>query len=189
VLTKLSQADAFGSLGLNRRRALWETLADPLPLPLFGSPGEEEPPADLPEMPPQAEVIADYRTLGMSLRGHPCTFLRPMLQTMRVVPAAKLAELPDGKRLKVAGLVLLRQRPGTASGITFVTLEDETGLTNLIIHPETWERYHRAARTAHALVVHGHLQRQGDIIHVLASKLEDLSPLLAQIPSRSRDFR
>ena len=96
---------------------------------------------------------------------------------------------PDGRRVKVAGLVLLRQRPGTASGITFVTLEDETGFANLIVRPDVWERFHHVARTAQAMLVRGLLQRQGTIIHVLADKLEDLSSLLSDMNVPSRDFR
>jgi error-prone DNA polymerase len=91
--------------------------------------------------------------------------------------------------VRVAGLVLVRQRPGTARGITFVTLEDESGTANLIVRPEVWERYHRAASTATALLAHGRLERHGPVIHVLAGKLEDLTEVSARLTSRSRDFR
>ena len=90
---------------------------------------------------------------------------------------------------KVAGLVLVRQRPGTASGITFVTLEDETGVANLIVRPAIWERYRRAATTATALLAHGRLERQAEVIHVLVSKLQDVAPFTAKLASQSRDFR
>jgi error-prone DNA polymerase len=105
------------------------------------------------------------------------------------VRAADLATWPNERKVRVAGLVLLRQRPGTASGITFVTIEDETGFANLIVRPDVWERFHHAARTAKALVVRGLLQRLHGVIHVLADHLEDLSPLLAHVRSDSRDFR
>jgi DNA polymerase III alpha subunit len=94
----------------------------------------------------------------------------------------------NGRRVAVAGLVLARQRPGTANGITFVTLEDETGIVNLIVHRAVWERYRRAARTAIALIVHGRLQRERLVTHVMASRLEDLSAGLADLGGRSRDF-
>jgi error-prone DNA polymerase len=100
-----------------------------------------------------------------------------------------LAILPVDRRVKVAGLTLMRQRPGTASGITFVTLEDETGFANLIVRPEIWERYHQAARTATAMLAHGRLQRQDKVIHVLVTRLDDLSEMLTDLDPRSRDFR
>src|SRR5206468_1443381 len=139
------------SLQPTRRAALWETLAGEPSGGLLeraadavrGFPRtdvrEDVPP--LPELSPLAEVAADYRTVGLSLRAHPVGFVRPLLETLRAVPASRLADLPHGRRVKVAGLVLLRQRPGSAKGITFVTLEDETGHVNLVIRPDVWERY------------------------------------------------
>ena len=106
-----------------------------------------------------------------------------------VVPAQALETLPDGGSVSVAGIVLVRQRPGTAKGITFVTLEDETGTANLIIRMSVWKRCRRAAIGATLLLAHGRLQRHGQVIHVLATRLEDLSPWLAQLGSQSRDFR
>ena len=189
VLARLARGDAFGSLGLSRRAALWESLPVQMTLPLFEDVPCEEPPVELPAMSPQAEVTADYHTAGLSLRAHPMTFIRAKLERMRVVEARALATLPVNRYLKVAGVVLLRQRPGSARGITFVTLEDETGLANLIIKPEVWERYHRVARTAAAMIAHGRLQREGQIIHVLVTKLENLSSLLADHHMHSRDFQ
>ncbi|HUG89287.1 MAG TPA: OB-fold nucleic acid binding domain-containing protein, partial [Planctomycetaceae bacterium] len=215
VLTRLSKADAFGSLGLDRRQAQWRSLPDQRELPLFEGQGSrdksrgpealngsrrgstargprttnDEPPVALPPMPPLAQVAADYRSAGLSLREHPFAFFREQLRRRGVVRAADLARWPHDRKVRVAGLVLLRQRPGTASGITFVTLEDETGFANLIVRPDVWERFHHAARTARALLVRGLLQRLHGVIHVLADKLEDLSPLIADVPSESRDFR
>lgn len=213
VLAKLSRADAFGSLELNRRTALWESLPNFKQLPLFDgmdsaddgpSPKRAEqaprlnevsasdlraPTSALPPMSPLAEVVADYRSAGLSLRDHPLKFIRPQLEELRVVQAAELAVLPTGRRLKVAGLVLLRQRPGTASGITFVTLEDETGMANLIVRPEIWERDHQAARTARVMLAQGVLQRQHGVIHVLVDRLEDLSSQMTDGNFHSRDFR
>jgi len=143
----------------------------------------------LPVASPLSEVVADYRATGLSLRDHPMKFLRPVLEKMRVAKSSDLAILPVDRRVKVAGLTIMRQRPGTASGITFVTLEDETGFANLIVRPEIWERYHAAARTATAMLAHGRLQRQDNMIHVLVTRLDDLSAMLADLDQRSRDFR
>ena len=146
-------------------------------------------PIVLPPLSEWEEVIADYRAAGLSLRGHPLQFVRPMLERLRVRPACRLADLPVDRRYKVAGLVLLRQRPSTARGITFVTLEDETGTANLIVRPEVWERYHRVAQRASVLIAHGRLQRQDEVIHLLVDRLEDLSSKLGQMKPQSRDFR
>ncbi|MCI0380764.1 MAG: hypothetical protein L0215_24540, partial [Gemmataceae bacterium] len=143
----------------------------------------------LPAMTPLQEVVADYGTAGLSLRDHPVRFLRQQLDQLGVARATDLATLPPGRHLKVAGIVLLRQRPSTAKGITFVTLEDETGMANLIVRQQVWDSYRRVAYTAHALLAHGFLQREAGVIHVLVTKLEDLSARLAELHARSRDFR
>jgi len=204
VLSRLSKADVFGSLTLDRRNALWNSLPVQKVMPLFDVPAESsepraadesrgdpdpEPPVALPVASPLSEVVADYQATGLSLRDHPMKFLRPVLEEMRVAKASDLAILPVNRRVKVAGLTLMRQRPGTASGITFVTLEDETGFANLIVRPEVWERYHSAARTATAMLAHGRLQRQENVIHVLVTRLDDLSEMLAEVDPHSRDFR
>ncbi len=189
VLKKLATADAFGSLRLDRRAALWQSLPEQKTLPLFDDDEPAEEPADgLPPMTPQEEVVADYQSAGLSLRGHPLQFLRPMLEELQVVPACDLARLPVDRRYRVAGLVLLRQRPGTAKGITFVTLEDETGPANLIIRQEVWERYRAAAAGASAMIAHGRLQRVGQVIHLLVDRVENLTHLLEDVSPRSRDF-
>ncbi len=189
ALRKLAEADAFGSLKLDRRAALWRSLPERDSLPLFEYVEVEEMPVALPPMAPLQEVLADYGAAGLSLRQHPMAFLRPKLDQIKAVPAAKLTDMPAGRRLKAAGVVLLRQRPSTASGITFVTLEDETGMINLIIRQRVWERYRRAARAAIALLAHGELQRESDVIHILVTRLEDLTDSLAELQARSRDFR
>jgi error-prone DNA polymerase len=122
------------------------------------------------------------------LRQHPVSFLRPMLDELKATPAAHLPSLKNGRRLKVAGLVLLRQRPSTANGITFVTLEDETGMVNLIVRREIWERYHRVARQATAMIAHGQLQTDNEIIHILVNRLEDMTEKLNDLQQKSRDF-
>jgi DNA polymerase III alpha subunit len=166
----------------------------PVPLPPSAAPlppSTVPPPPSpfpLPRMSAAEEVLADYRSTGLSLRAHPLEFLRSELNRMGVVPAVGLASWPEGKPVRVAGIVLVRQRPGTAKGITFVTLEDETGQANLIIRPGVWRRWRQAALGATLMLAHGRLQRQGQIIHVLCTKLEDLSGRLRALVSRSRDF-
>jgi error-prone DNA polymerase len=189
TLKKLAHADAFRSLDLDRRSALWRSLPSREPFPLFDGLDAEDTPVTLPPMAPIKEVLADYGSSGLSLKQHPMSFLRPMLEERGVVPAKALAELPVDRMLKVAGIVLLRQRPGTAKGITFVTLEDETGMFNLIVRPEVWEKHHRVARSADVLLVHGRLQRESGIVHVLVSGMEDLSAYLSDLNVSSRDFR
>jgi error-prone DNA polymerase len=134
------------------------------------------------------EVQSDYLTSGLSLKAHPMAFHRSQLDQMKVVAASRLGELKDGRFVRVAGLVLVRQRPGTAKGITFVTLEDETGVINLIIHQNTWNKFYQVARTAPAMLASGRLQNQQGVIHVLVSKLESLPGKLGQMRSLSRDF-
>jgi error-prone DNA polymerase len=188
ALVRLTKADAFGSLRLNRRAALWQALAHEDELPLFRGVAPDEPPVALPKMEMHAEVVSDYRTTGLSLKAHPLALVRRTLDRMRAVRAAELSKLPTGRHVRVAGLVLVRQRPSTAKGITFVTLEDETGVANLIVHPDIWARHHRAACHAQCLFAHGRLERQGEVIHVIAARLEDLSSLLTGMATASRDF-
>ena len=135
------------------------------------------------------EVFADYQTAGLSLKSHPIAFFRRQLDQLRIVPAAKLASLPDGRFVRVAGLVLVRQRPSTAKGITFVTLEDETGTANLIVRIDVWERFYTVARTAPAFIASGRLQNQKGVIHVLVSRLENMNESVNELRLQSRDFQ
>ena len=189
VLRRLAEADAFASLGLSRREALWDAikLGDEQ-MPLYSSlspPGRE---SLLPTMPLGQQVNTDYATVGLSLRTHPLALVRDVLRSQRIITAAELNQLPHGRWVKVAGLVLVRQRPGTASGIVFVTLEDETGVVNLIIRPQTYDRYRPAARHAGLLQCDGYVERQGQVIHVMAKRLFDRSELISGIEFASRDF-
>ncbi|RIK76586.1 MAG: error-prone DNA polymerase [Planctomycetota bacterium] len=193
AVKRLAEADAFGSLELHRRAALWQAL-DQTPgaeeLPLFAALGVTDsstPP--LPKLSPQQEVYADYHAAGLSLRKHPVSFFREELDRLNIVPAEDLPYQRNGRSIKVAGLVLMRQRPGTAKGITFVTLEDETGIVNLIIHSHTWKKYEQAARRASALIAEGRLERKDEVIHVLVRRLEDLRSGLQELRHKSRDFR
>jgi error-prone DNA polymerase len=188
TLKRLAQADAFGSFALPRRLALWRALPERGPLTIWDQSASEQPLPQLPLMSLFAEVLADYRSTSLTLRPHPISFLRPLLRKWGVVPAQCLIALKNDVPLKVGGIVLLRQRPGTANGVTFMTLEDETGTVNLIVHRRIWERYRRAARGAIALIAHGRLQTDGQVIHVLVTKLQDLSDRLRHLDQRSRDF-
>jgi error-prone DNA polymerase len=186
ALEALARADAYRSMGLDRREALWAVKGLPAePLPLFAAAGEEErgeePAAALPEMAPGEHVVDDYRSLRLSLKAHPVSFLRAGLARDGMVPAEALAHLPDGTGLKVAGLVLVRQRPGSASGVIFATLEDETGVANVVVWPDVFERYRTAVLKASLLAVEGRLQREGLVIHVVAQRLVDLSERLGEL--------
>jgi len=188
-LALLSDADAFQTLGESRRTAYWKSLPNQEPTILYEELDDPEPKAPLPVMTVQQQVVADYRTTGLSLRQHPMSFIRGELTQRRVIAASQLLRVESDRRYKVAGLVLLRQRPSTARGITFMTLEDETGTANLIVRRDVWERFHQIARQSSALIVQGILQRKDGIAHVLVDRMEDLSDLLNDIHNRSRDFR
>ena len=143
---------------------------------------------DLPPMSPAEEVLADYREVGLSLDAHPMQFLRAGLNELGVARAEQLRVLPNNRPVGVAGIVLVRQRPATAKGITFVTLEDETGTANLIIRQNVWNRFRDTALGAQVLLAQGRLQRQGRVIHVIATKLENLSDRMRELTAKSRDF-
>jgi error-prone DNA polymerase len=155
---------------------------------MFADVEEDETPIALPLMGPQQEVFADYESAGLSLKAHPIAFFREHLDRLSVVPSRRLTSLLDGSFVRVGGLVLVRQRPGTAKGITFATIEDETGFSNLIIRMNVWEKFHRVARTAPAFIASGRLQNQQGVIHVLVSKLENLNDAIGGLRSTSRNF-
>jgi error-prone DNA polymerase len=191
VLACLARADAFAGLGVPRRQALWELLAPRDDRPMFANlvdvVDEAEAPV-LPSMPLAAQVHSDYHSVGLSLKGHPLGFVRHELDRLKVVTSSRLAELPDKARVRVAGLVLVRQQPGTAKGTVFVTLEDETGVVNLIVWPDVWKRHHRAANQASTMLATGRLQHAEGVTHVVATRLEDLTSILPAIRPHSRDF-
>jgi len=188
ILTRFAAADAFRSCGTTRRPALWQALGHDNEPGLFAN-VEEDLPAALPDLPQPVEVIHDYLTTGLSLRGHPFGPLRKELAATRVVKACDLATLEADRRYRVAGMVLIRQRPSTAKGITFMTIEDESGQANLIVRPEVWERFRRIARGAGAMIATGFLQRQEGVIHLLVDRMQDLSSAMNKVGSVSRDFR
>jgi error-prone DNA polymerase len=134
----------------------------------------------------QEEVIADYRTAGLSLRAHPLHFQRDELVERGVITAADAGVSPEGRRVQVAGIVLTKQRPATAGGMIFLTIEDETGAANIVVRPDVWQAADHAVRRAAVLVVHGRIQRRGKVVHILATSLEPL--VLSELPRMSRDF-
>ena len=191
VMRRLAEADAFGSLGLTRRQALWHVMRlsdEELPLWECIDQGDEQIPVALPTMPLGQEVMTDYSTGGLSLKAHPLELIREELNRRRIITARKLNDPATSGWVRVAGLVLIRQRPGTASGIVFETLEDESGVVNLIVRPDVYERYRPAARHAGLLECHGYVERQGKVVHVMAKRMFDLSHLLAGYELSSRDF-
>ncbi len=190
ALRMLARADAFQSLGFSRRQALWEIMKQHQErLPLFDQLDDNrEPQVLLPTMSEVQEVTMDFGTAGLSLKRHPMALIRPVLTAMRIVTASRLVDIAHGSWVKVAGIVLIRQRPGTASGIVFETLEDETGVVNLIIRPDIFDRYRSAARHASMLQADGYVERQGQVLHVMAMRLRDVSGLVTNYASRSRDF-
>lgn len=204
ALEKLAEADAFGSLGLSRRDALWAVKRfgagrkAPPALPLFEAAtnrnhnmgvSAEFGPEDavvLPEMTRAEEVIEDYTTLRLSLRDHPVSLTRDWLDKANVRRAADLPKMEDGKTATHAGLVIVRQRPGTASGVVFLTMEDETGLANIVVWSKVFEKYRSILMTAPMIGVTGKLQREEQVTHLVAQKITDLTPLLDRLSGDSR---
>jgi error-prone DNA polymerase len=182
ALILLADADAFRSLGLDRRAALWAVrrLPDDLPLPLFETAAAREQPDELaeplPDMPLPEQVVADYQTIRLSLKGHPMEFLRPMFAQERVVACASICHGNAGKRVRCAGVVLVRQRPGSAKGVVFMTLEDETGIANIVVWPKVMERFRKEVMGARLIMVEGHIQSSPEqVTHLVAERLFDRS--------------
>lgn len=187
-LAALAAADALHRLAGNRHHSYWQVTGVEKPTdlfprwqvaegePLLNRPGEGE------------DIAADYNHLGLTLRRHPLALLRERLERGRLVTSRRLWELPDGQWVRTAGLVVTRQRPGSASGVTFVTLEDETGNVNLVVWKDLAERQRKVLLGARLMAVHGRVQREGDVLHVIAHRLEDYTALLGSLLTRSRDF-
>jgi len=199
-LVELAEADAFGpSLGLERRDALWaiKALRDQ-PLPLFAAAGiretrtvaeQQEPDVELRQMTQGHNVVLDYGHTGLTLRAHPVTFLRQDLAKRRIVTCAEAMSARDGRWLMAAGLVLVRQRPGSAKGVIFLTIEDETGVANVVIWPTLFERTRPIALSASMMAINGRIQREGDVVHLVAQQLFDLSAGLNGLADRDIEFR
>jgi error-prone DNA polymerase len=188
-LEALAAADALAALAGHRHRAVWQVSGVERALPLLPAATAAQEGMPLLRAPREGqEIVADYFSTGLTLRRHPLALLRDALMKRGVIPNQELWELPDGRSVTAAGLVITRQRPGSASGVTFVTMEDETGYVNLIV----WKRVADAQRAAllesRLLLVRGKLQREGDVLHVIAHRLTDLSALLGDLSVASRNF-
>jgi error-prone DNA polymerase len=182
ALILLADADAFRSIGLDRRAALWAVrrLPDDVPLPLFEiAAAREQPDEDaqpLPLMPLPEQVVADYQTIRLSLKGHPMQFLRPMFAAELVVSCAEVSHANDKRRVRCAGVVLVRQRPGSAKGVVFMTLEDETGIANIVVWPKVMERFRKEVMGARLILVEGTIQSSPEkVVHLVAERLFDRS--------------
>jgi error-prone DNA polymerase len=188
ALILLADADAFRSIGLDRRAALWAVrrLPDDVALPLFEIAAAREQPDEqvqpLPEMPLPEQVVADYQTIRLSLKGHPMEFLRPMFTQERVVACHEISQANDKKRVRCAGVVLVRQRPGSASGVVFMTLEDETGIANIVVWPQVMATFRKEVMGARLILVEGYIQSSPEgVTHLVAQRLVDRSPDLVNL--------
>jgi error-prone DNA polymerase len=194
ALNRIGEADGFGSLEQTRRTGLWQVkgLAD-APLPLFAAADQRdeawrdeavEPEVTLAPMGEGQEVVEDYRATSLSLRAHPLAFLRDELSARKIQPCSATRTMKDGRWINLAGLVLVRQKPGSAKGVMFITIEDETDIANLVVWTSTFEKYRRVVLGASMLGLRGKVQREGEVVHVVVDRLDDLSPLLASVGSR-----
>ncbi|MBS0385790.1 MAG: error-prone DNA polymerase [Proteobacteria bacterium] len=187
-IERLADLDGFRSLGFDRRDALWAArslnrVGGREDLPLFDGREDRatEPDAELPPMLLGEHVVEDYRTVGLSLKTHPAALLREELHAQRCSRNEALAQIRNGERVRVAGLVLVRQRPGTASGVIFMTLEDETGIANIVVWPKLFERYRAQVLGGRLVAVDGPVQSESGVIHVIAERVHDCTPLLAKL--------
>lgn len=193
-LELLAEADAFRSQGLDRRQALWAVKGlggewdaeETAPLLLRQRAKEQQ--VQLPFMADSQHVAEDYRTTSLSLKGHPVGFFRESLAQRQVTPCVALLKARDRRRLSVAGLVTVRQRPGTAKGVVFMTLEDETGIANVVVWKDTFEKHRRTVMSASFLIVQGQVQRAGEVIHVVAEDFIDLTGRLSELREDQREI-
>ncbi|MGZ5134729.1 MAG: helix-hairpin-helix domain-containing protein, partial [Flavitalea sp.] len=192
ALEKLADADAFRSIDLDRRQALWEVSLKDRPIALFsGQPSEDakEKNTLLPIMSTSEHVVHDYAATSLSLKAHPVSFVREKLQQLHIFSTKDITTVADGDNVKVAGLVLVRQRPGTAGGICFMTIEDETGFANLVIFEKLFDKYRKEILQSRLIMVEGKLQREGEVIHVIVRCCYDFSKLLRHLtPSKNENL-
>jgi error-prone DNA polymerase len=193
MLERLAEADAFQSMDQDRRKALWNaTTKDDQINSLFStsnSNSSSEDEVELPEMALSEQVVHDYAATSLSLKAHPVSFVRQDLQQLRSISAIELQGLKIGEIIKIAGLILVRQRPSTASGICFITIEDETGNANLVAYPQLFDKYRKEIIQSRLLMVEGKVQREGEVIHVIVTRCFNLSRLLQKlIPSDDKSI-
>ncbi|MDP4164363.1 MAG: OB-fold nucleic acid binding domain-containing protein, partial [Bacillota bacterium] len=185
VLEKLADADAFNSMGLDRREALWEiSTGNDRPAALFAGQSAADPSeasVSLPKMRTSEHVLFDYASTSLSLKAHPVSFVREKLSLLHILPTKDLASCHDGDIVKVAGLVLVRQRPGTAAGVCFITIEDETGVANLVVWESLFDEFRKEILQSRLLMVEGKLQIEGEVIHVIVRRCTDLTKLLRHL--------
>ena len=191
ALEKLADADAFRSIGLDRREALWEVSTKDRPYAMFAgqaAPDAKEESIFLPVMATSEHVVHDYAITSLSLKAHPVSFIRDKLDQLHITPTKQLSGLKDGVLVKVAGLVLVRQRPGTAKGICFMTIEDETGFANVVIFEKLFEKFRKEILQSRFIMVEGKLQIEGEVIHVIVQRCYNFSKLLRHLkPSQNED--
>lgn len=198
TLQKLADADAFRSLGLDRREALWEISTKDQPVAMFSeqaSPDQQNENVTLPKMNFSEHVVQDYASTSLSLKAHPVSFIRETLSQLHITPIQDLGKKVNGDMVKVAGLVLVRQRPGTAKGVCFMTIEDETGWSNLVIFQNLFDQYRKEVMQSTLIMVEGKLQIEGEVIHVIVERCFNFSRLLRKLALTedfsfsSRDFK
>jgi error-prone DNA polymerase len=188
TLKRLADADAFRSIGLDRREALWEISAcNDHPTGIFSGQTNVEEKVLLPLMKDSEHVVHDYAATSLSLKAHPVSFIREKLAQLHIVAANQLASLKDGDTVRVAGLVLVRQRPGTAKGVCFITIEDETGNANLVVFENLFDKYRKEILSSRLLMVEGKLQIEGEVIHVIVQQCSNLSKLLTHLTASQTD--
>ncbi|MDR6788372.1 error-prone DNA polymerase [Sphingomonas sp. BE138] len=181
TLEKLARADAFHALGLDRRQALWAIRGlGEAPLPLLAGLERREEPVTLTRLTEGREVVEDYRATQLSLRAHPLHFLRPQLDDRRMTRCADLKR-HDGRTIEVAGIILVRQRPGSAKGVLFITVEDETGVANGILWPDRFEAQRRTVMSSAMVSLKGHVQVEGEVVHVIVERVTDLTAMLRAV--------
>ncbi len=188
AMQQLAAADALQSLSGHRRQQVWDAAALKAPPALLKEAPIEEETLDLPEAPEGEAIVWDYASLGLTLRRHPLALLRERLQARRFMTAEALKDAPDGRLVRACGIVTGRQQPGTSKGVVFVTLEDETGVVQVIVWKALRERQRSALTRSRLMAVHGVWQREGEVCNLIAGHLEDLSPLLGRLATESRDF-
>ncbi|AMK20383.1 DNA polymerase III subunit alpha (plasmid) [Sphingobium sp. MI1205] len=191
AIERLAEADAFACIAQDRRQGLWKVKGlGEAPLPLFAAADEregtfsaegQEASVDLRPMSEGREVVEDYRSLQLSLRAHPLSFLRSQLDAMNIVRCADLQSIRDGRNVEVAGVILVRQRPGSAKGVLFVTIEDETGVAQGILWPNKFEIYRRQVMSASMIAMRGRLQKEGEVIHIICDRITDHDEMLRSV--------
>ena len=191
-MKRLADVDAFRSMGMYRRKSLWEVSAlQDVPGELFKGQASEsmlETQVELPLMGKGEHVVQDYATMGLSLKAHPVSFVWSQLDMMNIRSCHHInKDSTDGQLLKVAGLVLVRQRPGTAGGVCFITIEDESGYSNLVVFEKLFETYRKEILHSRLLMVEGRLQREGKVVHVIVSKCFDFTKMLGKLVQREVD--